>query len=392
MRSEEVIPVLGRRPTVKPARRRPRIAHVIPTLRIAGLENTVAKLTERLSADMNHVVITPAGDGPIRSRFPEGVPIIAMAEEHAPDRWNAWRMARLFRTLRPDIVHSRNWSCVDAIIGARMAGVPIVVHSEHGREAADPEGRNAVRRLGRRLLAPMVTQFVTVSRDLARWLIEDIGLPGRKVLSICNGVDTQRFSPAGRQAARVAFGFEAGSIVIGTVGRLDPVKDQAGLLRAFARLTDDVRAVLVIAGDGPCRADLESAISEFGIGGRVHMLGERDDIARVMAALDVFVLSSVGEGISNTILEAMATGLPVVATRVGGNPELVTEGTTGFLVEARSAEELARSLRRYLEDPALAARHGRAGRERAESEFSFERMEAAYHQLYERLLDARGLR
>jgi sugar transferase (PEP-CTERM/EpsH1 system associated) len=374
-------------------RRRPAlIAHVIPTLRVAGLENVVARLTDRLRAGFRHVVVTPAGDGPMRARFPEDVPVIAMAEQHRPDRWNALRMARLFRSLRPDIVHSRNWSCVDAIIGARLAGVPIVIHSEHGREASDPEGRNRVRRIGRRVLAPMVSQFVTVSRDLARWLIEDVGVPRRKVLSICNGVDTRRFAPGERPAARAALGIGSEPLVIGTVGRLDPVKDQVGLLKAFSRLTDDPRAFLLIVGDGPCRQELEATIGALRLGDRVRLLGERDDVPAVLSAMDVFVLCSVGEGISNAILEAMATGLPVVATRVGGNPELVMDGSTGFLVEPRSPASLAAPLRRYLEDPTLLAQHGRSARDHAETEFSLERMVGAYEQLYRRLLDTRGRR
>ena len=374
-------------------RRRPAlIAHVIPTLRVAGLENVVARLTDQLRAGLRHVVVTPAGDGPMRARFPEDVPVIAMAEQHRPDRWNALRMARLFRSLRPDIVHSRNWSCVDAIIGARLAGVPIVIHSEHGREASDPEGRNRTRRIGRRLLAPMVSQFVTVSRDLARWLIEDIGVPGRKVLSICNGVDTRRFVPGERRAARAALGLGSEHVVIGTVGRLDPVKDQAGLLKAFSQLAEDPRALLLIVGDGPCRKDLEATVDALGLGRRVRLLGERNDVAAVLSAMDVFVLCSVGEGMSNTILEAMATGLPVVATRVGGNPELVTDGNTGFLVEARSPDALAASLRRYLEDPTLLAEHGRAARDHIEAEFSLERMVGGYERLYRRLLEQRARR
>lgn len=384
---------MNARPVPVPAtRRRALIAHVIPTLRIAGLENVVARLTDRLRTHLDHVVITPAGDGPVRARFPEGVPVIPMGEQHRPDRWNALRMARLFRSLRPDIVHSRNWSCVDAIIGARLAGVPIVIHSEHGREASDPEGRDRVRRLGRRVLSPMVDQFVTVSRDLARWLVEDIGLPRGKVLSICNGVDTHRFRPGGRQAARAILGIGPEPIVIGTVGRLDPVKDQAGLLRAFSRVADDPRALLLIAGDGPCRAELKTTVSALGLDGRVRLLGERDDVPSVLTAMDVFVLCSIGEGISNTILEAMASGLPVVATRVGGNPELVVDGSTGFLVEPRSPAALAAPLRRYLEDPGLLAHHGRAARDLAEAEFSLERMVGAYEQLYERLLDVQGRR
>jgi sugar transferase (PEP-CTERM/EpsH1 system associated) len=373
-------------------RRRARIVHVIPSLGIGGLENVVARLTEQLHALADHVVVTPGGDGPMRRRFAEDVPVIAMAEQHQPDAWNALRMARLFRSLRPDIVHSRNWSCVDAIVGARLAGVPIVVHSEHGRDAMDPHGRNTRRRLGRRALGPLVTQFVTVSLDLGRWLVEDVGVPAHKVVSICNGVDTKRFAPGAREAARGALGIGAEGFVVGTVARLDPVKDQVGLIRAFNQVVSDPRALLVIGGDGAARPEIEGAISALGLEGRVRLLGERNDVPQVLAAFDVFVLCSVGEGISNTILEAMATGLPVIATRVGGNPELVVDEVTGLLVEPRQPDRLAAAMRRYLEDPELMARHGRAARERATSQFSLDRMVGAYADLYVRLVSGLGRR
>ncbi|MGH7316501.1 MAG: glycosyltransferase, partial [Candidatus Rokuibacteriota bacterium] len=363
-----------RRPPATAPAVRPRIVHVIPTLRVAGLEGVVLRLTDGLRADLDHVVMTPSGDGPLRARFPEEVPVIAMAERHRPDRWNALRMAAVFRELRPDIVHSRNWTCLDAIIGARLARVPVVIHGEHGREAADPQGRNPLRRRVRRLLSPLVTQFVTVSRDLGRWLIEDVGVPARKVTVICNGVDTRRFEAHDRRAARGALGIPEGSVAIGSVGRLDPVKDHAGLIQAFGGVSDDPRALLFIAGEGPCRAELEALIEARGLARRVRLLGERHDIPQVLAALDVFVLSSLGEGIANAILEAMATGLPVVATRVGGNPELVVDASTGLLVPPRSPEALSSALRRYLDAPVLATTHGRAGRARAVSEFALDRM------------------
>jgi len=371
------------RPAATSLRTRARIAHVIPTLRVAWLENVVLRLTDQFRAGFEHVVITPSGDGPLRTRFPEGVSVVAMAERHRPDRWNAVRMARLFRALRPDVVHSRNWSCVDAILGARLAGVAVVIHGEHGREAVDPEGHNPLRKRLRRLMVPLVTLFVTVSRDLARWLVEDVSIPARKVTIIWNGVDTRRFDGRDRQEARRALAIPDGVIAAGTVGRLDPVKDQIGLLRAFARIADDPRALLLIVGDAPCRREIETSVASLGLEGRVRLLGEREDVPRVLAGLDVFVLSSLGEGISNTILEALATGLPVVATRVGGNPELVVDRSTR---PPRSSEALAAALKHCLDEPALAARHGRAGRARAETQFSLDRMVAAYGALYARLL------
>jgi sugar transferase (PEP-CTERM/EpsH1 system associated) len=362
--------------------RRPRVVQVIPTLRTGGLENVVLRLVTHFEPRLSQCVVTPAKNGPLTARFPTGVSIVAMGEQHRPDRFNAVRMARVFRRLRPDIVHTRNWTCIDAILGARLAGVPHVIHGEHGREAADPTGSNRLRRRVRRVLAPLVSQFVTVSRDLNRWLVEDVGVPARKVRTIYNGVDTDRFAPGDREAARRTLEIPPGWGVVGTVGRLDPVKDQAGLIRAFAATTAQRPSVLLIVGDGPLRSELDALTRELGLDGRVRLLGERQDVPQVLQALDCFVLPSVGEGISNAILEAMATALPVVATRVGGNVELVEDGETGLLVEVRQREALVRALDCYLGDPGIARKHGAAARARAEREFGLARMLAGYGDLY----------
>lgn len=363
-----------------------RVAQVIPSLQVGGLQKVVVRLVDRFGGRRDHLVLTPAGDGPLRPRFGPGVDVIALAERPGSPKLNALRMARVFRAWRPDVVHSRNWTCIDAVLGARLAGVPVVIHGEHGREAGDPEGRNALRRRVRRLLAPLVTEFVAVSRDLARWLVEDVGVPAAKVTQIYNGVDTEAFSPADKEAARRTLGIRDGAVVIGTVGRLDPVKDHRGLLEAFGRTARHPHAQLVVVGDGPCRAELEQVGRRLGLDGRVLMLGERQDVARILRALDVFALPSLGEGISNALLEAMASGLPVIATRVGGNPELVDDDVTGTLVSPRSAEALAAAFDRYLSDPGLIRKHGEAGRRRALRDFSLDRMFGAYDSLYSRLL------
>jgi sugar transferase (PEP-CTERM/EpsH1 system associated) len=240
-------------------------------------------------------------------------------------------------------------------------------------------------------LSPFVTEFVTVSGDLARWLVEEVRVPARKVRTIYNGVDAERFAPGNRTVARQALGIPPDWAVAGTVGRLDPVKDQAGLIHAFAQVASIGKGALVIAGDGPSRRQLEAVIGELRLGERVRLLGERDDVASILRALDVFVLPSIGEGISNAILEAMATGLPVIATRVGGNGELVKDGLTGRLIEPRRPEALAEALTDYFANPARARAHGAAGRERAISEFGLERMLAGYVALYRQhaVLEAR---
>ena len=366
--------------------RPPRIAQVIPSLHVGGLQKIVVRLVDHFQHRMDHLVVTPSGDGPLRAQFPARVLVQSLADPRRSGKWNALRMARLFRAYKPDVVHTRNWTCVDAIIGARLAGVPVVIHGEHGREASDPEGRNALRRRVRRLLGPLVTEFVTVSRDLARWLASDVGIRPARITHIYNGVDTDAFSPGGQHEARKSLGLPRDAIVMGTVGRLDPVKDHRGLIEAFHRLAGRRDTQLLIVGDGPCRPELEQLANELGLRGRVHLLGERDDINTILRALDVFTLPSLGEGISNAILEAMATGLAVVATRVGGNPELVDDGVTGFLVPSRSTGSLSAALQRYLDDPGLIRDHGDAGRTRTLKEFSLGRMFSGYDALYSRVL------
>jgi glycosyltransferase involved in cell wall biosynthesis len=156
------------------------------------------------------------------------------------------------------------------------------------------------------------------------------------------------------------------------------------LIQAFSGIPRDIPSLLVIAGDGPCRAELDAVARATGCQDRVRILGEREDIPAVLRALDIFVLPSLGEGISNAILEAMATALPVIASRVGGNGELVTDGVNGRLVEARRSDVLAEAIAGYLTDSVLAAAHGAAGRTRVEREFSLERMLASYDELYQR--------
>lgn len=371
--------------------RRPVVVHAIYSLATGGLENGVVNLINTAGLRFRHVIVCMTTAGPLRDRLKPAVEVLSVGKRPGQDPLAFVRLVRLLRALRPTIVHSRNWAALDAILAARLAGVSVVVHGEHGREAMDPEGRNARRNRIRRLLHPLVSQFITVTSDLERWLVEDVGLPERKVLTIPNGVDLTRFGHADRRGARRSLGLPEDGLVLGTVGRLDPVKDQAGLLRAFADLLPaHPEAWLVAAGDGPCREELLGLAARLGVSGRVRFLGERLDVPAVLATMDLFVLPSIGEGMSNTLLEAMASSLPVVATRVGGNPELIEDGVNGRLVRAQDPGALAAAIAAYLDDSHLRALHGKASRERAADHFGLERMTEAYVSLYGRLLARRG--
>ncbi|MGH7393972.1 MAG: glycosyltransferase, partial [Candidatus Rokuibacteriota bacterium] len=234
-----------------------RVVHVVHSLGVGGLENGVVNLVTGPRSGIRHSIVCLTVAGSFRQRVEPGVAVLELGKRPGHDVRSVLRLAALLRRLRPDVVHSRNWATFDAVVAARLARVPVIVHGEHGRDIADPDGRHPLRNRWRRLLSPLVTRFVTVSDDLRRWLIAIVGIPQAKVTVICNGVDTDRFAPADPGEMRAALGLPREGTLVGTVGRLDPVKDQAGLIRAFAGLARehaDVR--LIVAGDGPCRADL----------------------------------------------------------------------------------------------------------------------------------------
>jgi sugar transferase (PEP-CTERM/EpsH1 system associated) len=382
--------------SVEGAVKRLRIMHVVHSLGVGGLENGLVNLVNRMDpARFEHSICCVGEAGPMVSRITRpDVRVFALGKGKGGDHALSLKLARLLRKERPDIVHTRNWGAVDGIVAARFARVPVVIHGEHGREAADPEGRNRRRNVARRLLGRWVDRFVTVSNDLRAWLVGDVAIPVGKVSLISNGVDTVRFLPADdgeKGAIRERLGLGLRSFVVGSVGRLDPVKDYGTLIRAF-RAVDDEEASLLLVGDGPCRAEWDHLASELGISGRVRILGEREDIPALMRAMDVFVLPSIAEGMSNTILEAMASGVPVLATKVGGNPELVLDGMTGTLFEPQDVDGLGAILEVYRGDRMLRWRHGSAGRDRALSRYSLDVMTRAYEELYFSTAEGRGLR
>lgn len=369
-----------------------KIVHVVHSFGVGGLENGVVNLINRLDEHFEHTVLCLSRSGAMAERLLDRrVAVIEMKLPTDKFRFPILKLSRVLRGIAPDIVHTRGWSSVDAISAARVAGIACVIHGEHGWEAADPQGLNRKRMLVRKCLSPLVDRFVTVSDDLKRWLNQVVGIAERKITRIHNGVDVRRFSIGHKEAARRALGLDDSVFVIGTVGRLDPVKDHASLLQGFESITRAQQpAYLLVVGDGPIRGEIQAQAHRLGIADKVKFLGERNDIPLVLQALDAFALTSVAEGISNTILEAMASGLPVIATRVGGNPELVEHGRTGQVVEPRDVLALTQAIRSYLSDTKMRCAHGANARERVQQNFSLERMAAQYADLYLGLLDRRA--
>ncbi|WP_306533876.1 TIGR03088 family PEP-CTERM/XrtA system glycosyltransferase [Geobacter sp.] len=363
-----------------------KILHILHSLQVGGLENGVVNLINRLDPErFEHAICCITSSGPMAERLVRPVEIHELGKGAGGDYLLPLKIAKVVREVKPHIVHTRNWGTIDGVIAARLAGVRCVIHGEHGREATDPGGTNGRRNRVRRLLHPLVTRFVTVSDDLRTWLVDQVGIPGEKVIHIMNGVDTERFAPAqDKGATKVRFGLNPDSFVVGTVGRLDPVKDQQTLVRAFDALCGEKgrHSDLLLIGSGPEEDKLRRLADELNMGGSVHFMGERRDIPELLQAMDVFVLPSLAEGISNTILEAMACGLPVVATRVGGNLELVEDGVSGHLFAVGDLAGLAGTMCDYSDDPEQRLQLGARGRALAEQEISLAGMVQKYENLY----------
>lgn len=365
------------------------VAHVVHRFAMGGMENGVVNLVNRLDpARYRHTIIAMTEVTDFRQRITAAnVDLVALEKRPGRDFGAYWRLLKCLRAARPAIIHTRNIGTLDTVFVSRLAGVPVRVHGEHGWDMHDLDGRSRKYRFIRRLCAPFVKRFVAVSIDLKAWLERSIGLAGDRVTHIVNGVDCERFRPGRADAIRRSLGLGDDALVVGTVGRLEAVKGQELLLRAWPlveeRLPKASRALrLVLVGDGSRRAALEALARELGIADRVIFAGARADVPEALRAFDVFVLPSLNEGISNTILEAMACGLPVVATRVGGNPELIDEGVTGRLVAPTDPAALADAIVAIAADEATRQRMAQAAREQAVQRFSLEVMVRRYDTLY----------
>lgn len=374
--------------------RRPLVLHVIHHLVVGGMENGLVNLINHLpAAEFRHAVACIEDASEFRERIARpDVEVIALHRSRHGASNVRREIYRLCRRLRPAIVHSRNQSGLDALLPARLAGVRTTVQSEHGWDVDNLQGQYWKPALLRRLHSPLVDQYIAVSKDLARFLTERIGIAPRRIVQIYNGVDTDRFRPSTDSTRDdLPPGFRGVGIVrIGSVGRIRPVKGQATLLRALALVVErrpDLRAVarLVLVGDGPLLGALREQALALGIGDIVWLPGPSDRVPQLLRAFDVFVLPSLNEGISNTILEAMASGLPVLASAVGGNVELIEDGKTGRLFPVADAAALAAGLAAYLDDGALRRRHGQAARRVAERDFSLATMVDRYADVYRRL-------
>ena len=373
---------------------RPLVAHVMHRFDTGGLENGVVNLINHMPANSyRHAVIalTDITDFKKRIQRPD-VQFFALNKSPGHVLWIYPQLFRLFRRLKPAIVHTRNLAALEAAVPAWAAGVPARIHGEHGRDVGDFDGTNKKLQWIRRIYSPFVKHYIALSQDLAHYLTHPVGIGAKRVTQIYNGVDAVRFHPSTERQNIPGSPFNSvGLWLVGTAGRMQTVKDQTNLARAFVlaiqadpALSEKLRLIMV--GDGPLRHESLAILEAAGLAQLAWLPGERSDMPDIMRGLDCFVLPSLGEGISNTILEAMASGLPIIATHVGGNPELVQEGRTGKLVPAADPDALAQAIIDLALSPEIARAMGSAGRKRIEAQFSMKAMVDRYQQIYDRLL------
>ena len=354
--------------------------HLIYRFQEGGAERVVLNIASKSDRSAIHSTIcstVPAS--PLKHQLHPDVTLFELQRRPGNDPSFVWQLFQLLRRERPHILHTHSWGTLcEGLIAGRMARVPAIVHLEHGTLQTKKYQVQI-----QRWAWPQTNRLLAVCENVADRMAHIVGVPRRGIKVIRNGVDLRRFQIERRDEARLRLDVPPGVLVVGTAGRLAAVKDHITLLNALRLVhTSEVPLLAVIAGEGPLRAAIEAKIVSLGLQGRVRLLGHQPNIETVLAALDLFVLSSQSEGLPMAVLEAMASGLPVISTRVGGIDEIIQPGRTGLLVEPKSPEALANAIGLLARDRDGRERMGAAGRERATQEFSLEAMVADYQRLY----------
>jgi glycosyltransferase involved in cell wall biosynthesis len=330
---------------------------VVLSLRVGGLERVVLDLVQNASEEFRFIICCLEEPGIWGGQAPH---VITLGKRPGVDWRLFWKVAHLARAEKVDVIHTHNSAAhLYGAIGGKLAGVK-VLHTEHGKNL----GQEARAFRLNRWAEHFTNLTVAVSKKIGREACDFEGVAPERLMTIPNGICVDHFNlprlPTGRR--------------VGTVGRLVPEKNYPLLLRAVAAIPD---AELVFVGDGPLRGELECEA-----GPQVQFLGQRADIAELLAGFDVFVLSSSTEGMSIALLEAMAAACPIVVTAVGGNTELIEHEVTGLIVPPDDTAALSKAIERLLTDRALADNLGTAAREVVHQRYSVAVMTQRYEELW----------
>lgn len=363
-----------------------RVVHVLHSMEVAGAEVLVHDFVSRSVPGLQQSVVTLDRVGELgESLRAGGIDVECVGRDPGVDLGVVLRLARAMAQRRPDVVHAHQYTpyFYSALACRLIRPRPALIFTEHGRHV--PDRRRPKRVMFNQVSLRWTCRVTAVCGYVKRLLVENEGIPADRIQVIYNGVDASRFACAiDGSWVRSALGIGASDRVVVCVARFHPVKDHATLLRGFARVAARIpTARLLLVGTGPEESSLRVLAGTLGIAPRVMFVGIRRDVPEILAASDVFAMTSLSEGTSVTLLEAMLSRRPVVVTRVGGNPEIVDDGRTGLLVPQGDADAVGDALVALLMDPGRREAMGRAGRERALAMFTQERMHRAWVALYE---------
>jgi glycosyltransferase involved in cell wall biosynthesis len=367
---------------------RPVICQVLHTLQVGGGEVLARAFAVNSESEFKPVFALLDELGSLGHELRDaGYTVEVVGRKSGFDIGCARRLRRLFRKHQVSMVHAHQYGPLLYSALARLPAMRIpILFTEHGRDF--PDFRRWKRVLANRVLFGARDRFIAVGNAVRNALVEYEGFPPSRIDVIYNGRDLTEYDPScpQRNAVRQELGISEDNIVVMQVARFNRLKDHATAIRTFGLLRDtSPRTKLVLIGDGEERASIEQLIDGLRLRDSVRLLGTRSDIARLLQGADVFLLTSISEGIPLTLIEAMATGLPCVATRVGGIPEVVIDGETGLLVDVGDDGYLAECIHRLTNDSTLRRQFGNSGCERAAKLFDANDMQAAYLRIYREL-------
>ncbi|KAA3613247.1 MAG: glycosyltransferase [Calditrichaeota bacterium] len=362
-----------------------RVAHIINYLAPAGKEMGIVKLLNHTDPDKFEgylIVLDRVFDSLILDT--DRTKLVSINKKKGNDPTLPFRLAHILRKYKIDIVHTHAWgTLVEGIVAAKIARVPVTIHGEHGTFHKDPK-----RKFVQKLMFKLCDKLLSVSGVLAEDLANSLQLPQNSFYPILNGVDSNKYfkNEESRKKYRGELSCSDDTVLIGSVGRTVKVKNHQVLIKAAKKLKEkNLNFLITIIGDSPeksLRPYLQEEVEKAGVSELVKFLGNKNDVPGYLSAFDIFVLPSLSEGCSNVIQEAMATELPVVASNVGGNPELVSSGKTGYLFDLDNLDELVEKLEKLITEELLRKEIGERAKKEMLNRFSLEKMVENYESFY----------
>lgn len=363
-----------------------RIAFLVHTYGFGGLENMVTNLVNHLDPKrFESSIISFSPLKPVNNRVdPNHVRVFSLNKMGGNNPILIYKICQLLRKIDAQIVQTHNWgTALEGILGAKLARIPVIIHAERG--TIEDKKRNII---FQRFLWALAKQVLSVSAAHRKKVTDITGFPQGQIKAIVNGVDTELFfpKPEVKNEVRVSLGLKKGHICIGTVGSLRSVKNQILLINACKTILSGFSHVeVLIVGEGPLKNQLTQKVSTLGFSKRIHFLGTRTNIPEILNALDIFVLPSLSEGMPNAVLEAMACGVPVIATAVGGVPEIIEKPEDGIVINSQDERALIDALTYLLENKEDRLEMGMRGRLRVLKHFSLKKMVGVYETLYQNM-------